>query len=488
MPGVKGGSSTLRPIMRSVTGVSTTLGALGLVLAFATPSADAGGFTTTRFGGEHGHAATSDVTATFYNPAGLAYGHGTRVYAEGLFAYRTVDYNRNAAAIDDAGGGTPTAGGGILANSGKATLANAVVSPFIGIATDFGLRGFGFGFSLSVPFGGQASWDKVSQFEGNTDFPGAVDSSARWASIEGSQRSVYFTLAGAWRTRDGKFGFGAGVNLVQSEISLVRARNFDGSDDLVQADGTTIKEGRALLDVKARELAASVGLMWKPTACSRIGISYHSQPGFGESTLEGTLTTQLGATAPGTVDIELRQSLPDSIRIGGEWRGLEKVTFHVALDYQRWSLFKNQCIVNPGAPESACAANDDGLIEQSSEVSANIVRAWKDTYGVRVGGTYHLSDSLELNGGLLYDSNAVPDRTLDPALMDMDKLIPQLGVRYLAGNVLISATLGHVLYFSRTTAPRAVDPDPADKNRSPDMAGDYKQSVSYLLLGVGIGI
>jgi long-subunit fatty acid transport protein len=256
-PAVKGRYTTLRGIMRSVTRLSSTLGAMILALSAAS-TAHAGGFTTTRFGGEHGHAATDDTTAIFYNPAGLAYGEGHRGYVEGLFAYRTVDYNRDAGAIDNPDAGPGTAGtppDGIGANSGAATLGNAIASPFVGIATDAGLKGFGFGLGLSVPFGGQASWDKVGGFS-DAKFPGAADSSARWASIEGSQRSVYLSLGAAWRTRDGRFGIGVAGNYVMSEIKLVRARNLDGTDDLLQANGA-LKEGRALLATTSRSRPAS---------------------------------------------------------------------------------------------------------------------------------------------------------------------------------------------------------------------------------------
>lgn len=471
--------------MRSVTRLSSTLGAAGLALALGATAAHGGGFTTTRFGGEHGHAATDDTTATFYNPAGLAYGEGTRVYAEGLFAYRTVDYTRDAGAIDNPGTGTPA--GAEDRNSGAATLANPVISPFIGFATDGGIEGLGIGFSLSAPFGGQASWDTIDRFENDPDYPGAFDSPARWASIEGQQRALYFTGAAGWRTADGKFAVGAGLNVVQSQIALVRARNIDGTDDLVQpTDPSAVKEGRSLLEVDGIDLAASVGVMWMPTPCSRIGLSYHSQPGFGQQTLEGELTNQFGAGVPASDAVELRQSLPDSIRVGGVWRALEKTVFHFAFDYQRWSLYKNQCITVPGATEGDCEANDDGHIVDNDAVLVNIPRAWKDTFGLRVGASHELSETLEVNGGLLYDSNAVPDRTMDPALMDMDKLIPQLGLRYEVGKFLVSATLGHVYYFDRTTAPRTTEP--SLKNRNPDMAGDFHQSVSYLLFGVGANL
>ena len=461
--------------MRSVTRLSTIL----LALTTGAAAARAGGFTTTRFGGEDGHAATSDPTAVFYNPAGIAYSDGTHIYAEGLFAYRTVDYNRDAGAIDNTGTGTPT--DAVNRNSGKATLANTIVSPFLGVTTRLA-EGLGVGVSLSVPFGGQASWDKNQAFANDATYPGAVDSSARWAAIEGEQRSLYYTLGGGWRTRDGRFGVGAAVNVVQSKIHLVRARNFDGTDDLVRGDGA-ISEGRSLLDVDNLTFSATLGVMWKPTPCSRVGLSYHSQPGFGEQTLTGTLTNQFGDSMPNTGDLELRQALPDAIRLGGLWRAFDKVVLHAAIDYQRWSKFKNQCFVTPGAAASTCEADDNGLVIDSGPLIVNIPRGWKDTYGVRIGGTYEVSKELEVKAGLLYDSNAAPDATLDPALIDQDKVIPQLGARFASGKILVTATLGHVFYFDRTTAPRATDT--SGKNRNPDMAGDYSQSVTYLLLGVG---
>lgn len=462
--------------MRSVTRLSIVL------LAFAPGVAAAGGFTTTRFGGEDGHAATENPVSTFYNPAGLAYGEGTRGYIEGLFAYRTVEYTRDPDAIDNVGTRTPS--DAIDRNSGTGTLGNAIVSPFVGIVTDAGIPGLGVGLSVSVPFGGQASWDKDSRFANDAVYPGAVDGPARWASIEGEQRSLYYTLGAGWRTADGRFGFGAALNVVQSKIDLVRARNFDGTDDLLRADGS-LAEGRSLLQVDSIDLAASIGFMWKPTHCSRIGISYQTQPGFGEMTLAGQLTNQFGEGSPTTIDIELRQQLPDSLRIGGMWRALPNVILHAALDYQRWSKFSNQCFVQPGAPAGACDADDDGIATDSAELILNIPRAWKDTIGVRVGGTYEASEVLAVQGGILYDSNSVPDATLDPALLDTDKIIPQLGVRYAVGKVDLHATAGHVFYLSRTTAPRTVDP-PGTKNRNPDMAGDYSTAVTYMLLGVGV--
>lgn len=451
--------------------------------ALAPASAWAGGFSATRFGGEHGHPATDDPTAIYYNPAGLAYGHGTRGLIEGLFAYRTVDYTRDPGDIDDPNASADD----IAANSGKASLANVIASPFIGVASDLGIDGLGVGLGIYAPFGGQTSWDKNSAYEGDRMYPGAIDGPARWSSIEGEQRSVYFSVGGAWRTKSSKFGVGAAINVISSSLSLVRARNVDGTDNVVNDQGG-VQEGRALLDLTDLTFSASVGVMFKPTDCSRIGISYQAQPGFGEMTLDGTLTNKYGAAEPFTVDVQMRQQLPDSIRVGGEWRAAEKVKLHFAADYQRWSAFKDQCLVQTGIGPAKCAFKPDGSLDTAkggANVLVDIPREWNDTFSFRVGGAYELNEKAELNGGIMFDSNAVPDEMLEPALIDTNKVIGQLGGRYQATrNVDVTGTLGYVGYFSRSTAPRAVDP--AIPSRNPDMAGDYSLMVAYFLLGVGV--
>lgn len=464
--------------------------------ALAPASAWAGGFSATRFGGEHGHPATDEPTAIYYNPAGLAYGHGTRIQVEGLFVYRTVDYTRDPGDIDDPAA-TPD---DIAANSGKGSLGNVIISPFLGVSTDLGIDGLGLGFGFYAPFGGQTSWDKNTAFENNDTYPGALDGPARWSSIEGEQRSIYVSLGGAWRTRTGRFGVGAAVNLISSSLSLVRARNTDGLDTLTDSGG--VAEGRALLELSDITFSASVGLMFKPTECSRIGISYQAQPNFGEMTLDGTLTNKYGATDPFELDVQMRQQLPDSIRIGGVWRAAEKVKLHFAADYQRWSVFKDQCLVQTGVGPAKCAFLPDpssgprtgfrgGLdtANGGANVLVNIPRDWNDTFSVRAGGSYDINDKLELNAGVLFDSNAVPDETLEPALIDTNKVIGQLGARYAASRrLMVTGTLGYVGYFSRTTTPRPDEFDLERPNRNPDMAGTFASKVMYLLAGVGVSL
>lgn len=486
--------------MRPTSRLATSL----LLAAAALPAATAhaGGFSATRFGGEHGHPATDDPTALYYNPAGLAYGHGTRIEIEGLFVYRTVDYDRDPGDIDKDNQANPSADY-IAATSGHGSLANVIVSPFVGVATDFGIDGFGAGLGLYAPFGGQASWDQNSAYKGNTTFPGAIDGPARWSAIEGEQRSVYVSAGAGWRTKTGKFGVGGAINLISSSLSLLRARNLDGTDSLLTASGD-VQEGRALLDLKDLTFSASIGLMFKPTECARLGISYQAQPGFGEMTLDGTLSNRYGAADVFELPVQMRQQLPDSVRIGGVWQATTKASFHFAADYQRWSVFKDQCLVQTGTavpakcaflPYTGAGAAPTGYrggldtANGGANVLVNIARDWHDTFSVRAGGSYDLNDKLELNGGLLFDSNAVPDETLEPGLIDTNKVIGQLGARYgMSSKLTLSGTLGYVAYFARTTSSRPDMLDLPAPNRNPDMAGTFKSAVAYLLVGVGIAL
>src|SRR5690606_23792210 len=139
------------PIYLHSQGFMRNIVVLGALMALATPAA-AGGFSTARFGAEHGHAATEHPSAIYYNPAGLALGTGTRLHGEGLFADRLVYSGRPEGAIDnvltegEVGVGTPA--DALDVNAGKASLNNLVASPFAAIVSDLGIEGLGVGAGL----------------------------------------------------------------------------------------------------------------------------------------------------------------------------------------------------------------------------------------------------------------------------------------------------------------------------------------------------
>jgi long-chain fatty acid transport protein len=458
----------------------TPVVALVLVGALAS-SAHAGGFLTTTFAGEEGHVTTSHPSAAYYNPAGLALRGGTRLVLEGSFGYRKVSYTRPVDAIDNPGTGTPT--DALSANSGKADLTNPLAVPFFGAATDFGVRHLGVGLSLSVPFGGSEDFDKNEAYAGNSNYPGAVDGVQRWSIVNGTVQAVYLTLAAAYYIPAARLSVGVGLNGVSQAVNVLRGRTLLSTDDLVSASGSSV-EGRALIDVKSNGVSASAGLIWMPTDTLRVGVSYQSQPDFGKSTLSGDLTNKIGAaaTAP-TTPVDFEQELPDIFRVGGSYALDQQWELRGELNYQRWSTFDKQCILDGTQPDRKCAIKSDGQLDTDAGgagVTANIDRQWTDSVGIHVGTTYRVTPAVQVMGGVAFDSNAVPDKTLDAAFVDSNKwLITAQGRFELGGGLALNARWLQVIFETRETSKVAPAASPT---RVPSSFGKYTQGVGVFSL------
>ncbi len=466
----------MRPIV--VAGVSL------LTIFLAGPSA-ASGFLAARFGGEHGHPTTANPTAIYYNPAGLSLTGGTRIYLDGTFALRHASYDRPASAISHLGsspeGQTPEEA--IGANAGRGELTNLVSSPFAAVVSDLGVKNLGVGAAFYVPFGGTAVWGRNKDFEGNElgkKYPGAEDGVQRWFTEDGEITSLYFTLAGSYTFEGPRLSFGAGLNLINNVLHTVRARNVDGSDDLVTADGA-LKEGRSLIEASGWDFGASAGVIWQPIDDLWLGFSYQSRPGFGDSNLDGTLDVSLGGQES-QQEIRLVQGLPDVYRLGARWRPDPEWELRLFGEYVRWSTLQKQCFLSREPKDARCDLNDDGSAKpgSASNIVQNIPRQWKDAFGVRAGASYWISAPFEVYLGAGYDSNAIPSKTLDPSLYDMNKATASIGSRFEIGHSLaFAATFTQVFYAQREISVEESQPFEAP-SKQPNAAGTYKQSISVL--------
>lgn len=439
----------------------------------AASDALASGFATARFGGEHGHPTTDNPTALYYNPAGIA--EDTvgfekkdwrfKIFADGNLALRWAGWDHPASPLDE-----PEPADAPGANSGEADLFNVVVAPAAAIT--FQYENFGVGFGFFVPFGGASKWDKNDKFEGDPNYAGPVDGVQRWHAIDGTLRSLYFTLGAAYDIVD-RVSIGASVNLVKSQVNTVRARNADGRN-------TVETEGRSLIDVDG--LTASLGLgiigeiepekVW-------LGFSYQSQPGFGQTALEGTLTNDLVQTK--TVDeVKLLQELPDIYRVGMRARPIKTVEIRLFGDFTNWSVFKNQCLI-PATSES-CEVNEDGSAADPEDApTLHLARNWGSAFGFRAGGSFWVIPEVELFLGAGYDSNAVPDSTLEPALTDFHKGSMSFGSRFAAGEIFAAAiSYTHIFYAPRDTTGKSVLPVLEAPSKSPDSGGVYTQTIGVI--------
>lgn len=480
--------------------VTIAAGVTGLTL-LAPGVASASGLSSARFGGEHGHPTTDNPTALYYNPAGIASRRGTRIFVDATMALRWASYQRPASAVNS----DLTLQEAPGANDGKATLFNTIAGPFAGATSDFGTKIFSAGAAAYFPFGGQAVWDRNTAYAGNKEIPGAVDGVQRWYTIDGTIRSMYLTGGFAFRFPSIGLSIGFTGSAIKSGVNTIRARNADGSDDVLTAADTpgNLKEGRSMIDVSGWQGGFSAGALWEWREKLWIGASYTSQPNVvGGMELKGELVNVLGVAKPETTQVALTQTLPDILRLGFRVRPLPRLELRVFGDYTRWSVFDKQCVMKD-VPGRRCdfgggataldrpgdfgedTPTDPAHPEDDPErfVVQHLPRFWKDAGGVRVGASYWFLDSLEGYLGAGYDSSAIPVKTLDPAIYDMNKVSLSVGARWqVIRNLGLALTFTEILYMKVDTKGTNVLNKFKAPTRQASADGIYKQSLSLFNL------
>jgi long-chain fatty acid transport protein len=424
-------------------------------------TAHASGFAAARFGGEHGNVTTTNPTALYFNPAGIAFSEGINLYVDGTVALRSVTWDHPFPPT----GEEPDPPDGQGANVGKATLFNVFGGPMLGATMKLG--NLAFGASLSVPFGGRMHWDKETAFA-NGPYPLAADGEQRWHGIDGALTFIYLTAGAAYRI--GPVAFGATGNLILSSVQQLQAKNVTG-----QGIPDTAREGRADLDVTGKQGSFGLGGMFEAIKDRLwIGASYQAQPGLGPMTLSGSMIVTYGSGVT-PYPVEFHQALPDIVRLGGRFRPNDVIEIRFSGDRTRWSVMKTQCV----AIEShECAVNADGSDASvpAGNTLQNIRRDWSDTYAVRAGVSYWIKPTIEIFGGVGFETGAAPDATLDPALPDADNIAPALGLRVeVIPRLFVAGSYTHIQYFNRDTIGKSETALPELPTKRADGGGKYTQ-------------
>jgi long-chain fatty acid transport protein len=443
--------------------------AVAIALCSFSATANASGFGIARFGGEHGTVVATNPTALYYNPAGIGFTEGAQLFVDGQLALRSLSW-RHAPGPGD----VPEPAGFEGANYGEASAFNLFGGPMLGATMRVG--DFAFGAAGYAPFGGEVHFDRAERFAG-TMFPGAADGVARWHGYDASMMSIYATLGAAYRV--GPLSIGATGNLILSSLSLDRAQvaSGDGQNDLE-------REGRSRLEASGVHGSFGAGVMFE--AIERmlwLGLSYQAQPGLGQMTLHGNLRIDSSVAMPGDSlarKADFHQALPDVYRLGLRFRPSDVVELRLAGDVTRWSVLRTQCV---GVEDQPCTVLPDGDAAPGSGVIVNMRRFWRDSIGVRGGGSYWIAPTFELFAGVGYETAAAPDTTLDPVLADANNLALALGGKLqFADSWYIALSYTQLQFFSRNSTGKSTLADPAVQaiTRRPDGGGEYSQWVGIV--------
>jgi long-chain fatty acid transport protein len=452
------------------------LAAVAVALAASGESeAQASGYLTARFGADHGTPAMPNGYAIYFNPAALGGTQGTTITGDLALLLRYASYERSDNALSPNSSGSANVPGYREANTGTGSVTNLLALPFVSINTDLGTKWLRLGFASYVPFGGFADWSR-SDAGSFPNAPGAVDGPQRWHNISGQLLAWYNTVAGAVKIGDTGLSIGVSGSAIYHNAKTVRARNIDGSDDTRGLDGSPV-EGRSYLDVHGFNFALGAGIYYEPEDKNfRVGLSYMSQPGFGETKMSGTVRQVLAGEVGSETDAELFQSYPDVWRLGMAHKITPKLELRGDFEYVRWSTFDRQCVVQKG---KSCDLNPNGGTP-SSDVILNIPRKWNDAFGGRIGPAYFVNDSVELFGSFGITTPAVPKSTIDASTIDSLRFYLTVGAKFeLSKHVGLGVSYNHIA-FTQVDTNKGEQFQFEAPSKSPSGSGKYNSQIGFI--------
>jgi len=369
---------------------------------------------------EHGAKATAmagafvgradDVTAVFYNPAGIAFLEGTHIY----LGMHPVSSNSTAKIM----------GASIDGTTDTLYPASVFLSKKL---TDEISVGFGF----FVPFGLSSDWPA-----------GWIGSQL---SYHTALRSYYFQPTIAYKVND-QLSIGAGIDIVRSKVELSRS-------SLAQIPISPLLPPLqvgvdTVLDATGNGYGVNLGLLYKFSPKFNIGFSYKSEISIDyEGDVDFTPSRTGIPLVDGTIDAIFYDQkarttikMPQIFAVGTAFQPAERFNMQIDLQWTGWSSFENLEF-----------DLDNDMLDAVDPSN------WEDAFTFRVGGEYMLDPFWALRAGYIYDQGAVPDATLKPMLPDADRNELTFGIGYDTvesccwGRVAFDFALQYIMFNDHTS-------------------------------------
>ena len=290
-----------------------------------------------------------DLSAIFYNPAGLTQLPGFRVMGGVSLIMPNVD---------------------VATRMGPVSTSNHMhdkvfFPPHLYLSYQIPSSPLWLGLGVFSPFG--------LGVEFNPNWPGQVN------NIKTTISSININPTVAVKITD-YLSVGAGLDFMIFTFEMRRILPLP----LLGPQDTTIK-------ADSLGVGGNVGILVKPTDYLSLGVSWRSQV---RQNLQGRATytpaSLLNADAQGKV------ILPDMIFTGVMFKPMKSLSVEAGFIYTRWSLFRQLDLH---------FNNPLGTLSE--------VKNWRDVWRVQVGVEYRAADWLDLRAGYAFDQEPVPDQYAD---------------------------------------------------------------------------
>ncbi|MEW5965441.1 MAG: outer membrane protein transport protein [Pseudomonadota bacterium] len=356
-------------------------------------------------------AAATDASTIFFNPAGMTYLPDRQVVMAG---HLILPQARFSGTVDP-----PALGGG---NGGDAGGLAFVPNAYYAMRLTPDVR---LGVGLNAPFGLKTEYDPA--WKGRTQ------------AIKSELKTVNLNPAVAWKASE-SLSVGAGLNLQYAEATLSNSAN-----------------GAGVATVRGDDFGwgYNLGLIWQPTAATRIGLAYRSDVDY---TLKGDVAFSIATPLNGGVTA--KTTLPDSASLSLFHKLTPKWDLLADVTWTGWSDFRELRIVRNGGVTLALTPQN-----------------WSDSYRYSIGTNYHFNEKLTLRSGVAFDETPTSDAYRTARIPDADRTWVAFGAQYRASSK-IRLDFGYAHLFVRDARINKTEPAPPIGDVT--LTGEYDASVDIL--------
>jgi long-chain fatty acid transport protein len=427
--------------------VKIAVGAL-LGLALLSPGVAASGFensavgTTAQGMGGAFRAIADDWTASYYNPAGLAFQKDNQFGGYATFTQLRDELNPKFRYVSIVGADTLYYETGVLNDRQIYNFHKIFYTPGSGVVTRLpvGKQEMVFGFSMYQPFDYNITWGLYQPPTAYND-----SSTGRYPSeqFKNDIDVVAFQLTAAKAFSGDKLALGVGLQLLRADLiyndvlfrdnpmsDTLAVRPWEHVPEFTSVDGNGWGFGiRAGLMYKYNRgtLALTAAMPFDITIKGKAKLNYlmpkntTGARSYVVGSPEYLFTT--GSAVGLNSDFETKLNLPMSAAIAGSYRATEKLTLALDAEVMMWSNFDGLTFTYSNFSELPIGGSSEDI---AAFFKANTVRPanWKAAGKVALGARYELSPKLTLlAGGSLDQSADRNNESIGPQLVDTgDKL------------------------------------------------------------------
>ncbi len=374
-------------------------------------------------------ARANDLSAMYFNPAGLAYQQGFGAYVGGTMILPKTSFTSPAGKLTD-----------------MVSQTFLIPSVYLGYGMDNGLS---FGVGFYAPFGLGTEW------------PAAWD--GRFVAGKTDLQNLALNPTIAYKVSE-EFMIGAGMSITFSSVKM--------EYDLATLPGAP--PGHINLhDASGTGVSFNVGAIYKPLPEMSLGASYrHSTTVDYEGTADFTNMGTLASFFPGGTG-KTTIKAPGQFFVGLAYDLTKDFTLEADYQWIGWSSYDTLGVVLPDGPAAPPALGGKPL-QKASKSAKN----WGDAYMLRLGGEYRVDD-LTLRLGFIYDNSGQPNLTVEPLLPDANRVEGTVGIGYrLTESWSVDVAYQLIMFSDRTVT----GPTTGDLNKFP---GTYKSSANLFGLSLG---